>query len=66
MECVYENVYRTGQSEDYTIKLRAEEFMRNIGDLNYNTYLKYQTSSDGINWSDWKDAGSMHHDKERY
>jgi hypothetical protein len=33
--------------------------MRNIGSFSYSTYLKYQASTDGINWSAWVDAGSM-------
>ncbi|MEA4847193.1 MAG: hypothetical protein VB106_08180, partial [Clostridiaceae bacterium] len=52
----YNGAYRVGES-DYRINLEARELMRNIGEFSYITYLKYQTSTDGVSWSDWKDTG---------
>ncbi|MGE4283845.1 MAG: PLAT/LH2 domain-containing protein [Clostridia bacterium] len=61
VENLYDNYYITGTS-NYTIHLNAEEIMNNIGDFNYSTSLKYQTSSDGVNWSQWKNGGIMSND----
>ncbi|MDD4780576.1 MAG: hypothetical protein PHT02_08230, partial [Tissierellia bacterium] len=50
--------YITGQST-YTITLRYREIMKDIDRFKYSTYLKYQVSLDGINWSNWKATGRM-------
>lgn len=63
LEKIGDNIYRTGKT-DYTLKFSSEENMSNVEYLG-DTYLKYQISSDGINWSLWTDAGLMSKNTER-
>ena len=62
--------YITANS-NYSIKIETKEKFKNSSYLGsgYNTYLKYQVSTDGLNWGQWYDdlnQAPMNKDDEGY